>query len=328
VHRLANALVRSCGSVDVTVFSLSPKPHDSLYRHVHLFPKHDWLRTKVASYLVLPLLLNTVRFNDFDVVHFHGDDWFTLLRSTPSVRTFHGSALREARSASSLQRRVSQHIIFFFEQISARIRTVSAAVGPQTAQLYPSTVLVQNGVDLDSFMPGKKSTHPSILFVGTWSGRKRGRYLFEIFTREVLQRVPSARLYMVCDQCPPSHDSVTHLSCPDDDTLASLYRKSWVLAHPSLYEGFGIPYIEAMASGTAVLSSPNPGSEYVLSNGKYGVLADDRSFPTELERLLMDRSYRQKYIERGLTRAPHFSWQNVAHAHLSLYKKTISKSYQ
>jgi glycosyltransferase involved in cell wall biosynthesis len=176
---------------------------------------------------------------------------------------------------------------------------------------------------LDFFAPGKKTTHPSILFVGTWSGRKRGHYLFEIFTKEVLPRVPNARLYMVSDQCPLSHDSVTHLSSPDDDTLATLYRKSWVLAHPSLYEGFGIPYIEAMASGTAVLSSPNPGSEYVLSNGKYGVLADDSSFPIELERLLVDSSYRQKYVERGLTRAPHFSWQNVACAHLSLYKKAI-----
>jgi glycosyltransferase involved in cell wall biosynthesis len=93
----------------------------------------------------------------------------------------------------------------------------------------------------------------------------------------------------------------------DDATLAALYRQAWVYASPSAYEGFGLPYLEAMACGTPVLATPNPGSCEVLAGGGCGVLAADDTFATELASLLGDASRRAALTVRGLARAREYS---------------------
>ncbi len=52
------------------------------------------------------------------------------------------------------------------------------------------------------------------------------------------------------------------------EKLCELYQRAWILCLPSTYEGFGVPYIEAMASGTVAVASPNPGAKEILDNGK------------------------------------------------------------
>ena len=261
VHQLANHLVHAGHAV--TVFSLSPRPDDARYDHKQLFAR--WPRLITSPFLrlfVLPILLNGVSFRDYDVVHFHGDDWFYLRRSVPSVRTLHGSALEEARTARSWKRRLVQRLLYPLEHLAVRLSTTALAIGPKTARLYPRTVLVNNGVDLTRFRPGPKSPQPRILFVGTWGGRKRGEFLFDLFRDQVLPVVPDATLVMVCDHVSDacaSHPNVAFHARPSDEQLAQLYREAWVFAFPSTYEGFGLPYVESMASGTAVLTSPNDG---------------------------------------------------------------------
>lgn len=324
VHRLANHLV-SAGH-DVTVFSLSSRPTDALYNHEQLFP--NWPRLRTHPFLrmfVLPLLLNMVSFRNFDVVHFHGDDWGYLRRSTPSVRTMHGSAREEARTASSWKRRLTQWVLYPLEHLSARLASLSLAVGPKTARLYPRTLLINNGVDLDRFRPGPKSPLPSILFVGTWTGRKRGAFLFDVFRNEVLPHIPSATLTMVCDhvsdEC-AAHPSIEHRAYVSDEELSQFYRESWVFAFPSTYEGFGLPYVEALASGTAVLSSPNDGAQYVLDEGTYGRIVPDAQFGTTLTDLLRDGEARTELERRGLARAETFAWPTVVRTHEQLYAAT------
>jgi phosphatidylinositol alpha-mannosyltransferase len=322
VHRLAEALTAHPQDT-VTVFSLTEAPPDAKYDHVQLFSGSDWLQSTPTSYATLPLLLNSVSFDDFDVMHLHGDDWFFLRRSLPTVRTMHGSALHEARFATSLKRQISQRLIYPFEKLAARLSTLTLAVGPDTADLYNTPHVVGNGVDFDRFSPGKKTAFPSILFVGTWSGRKRGHVLYDAFTRHIAPKLPDAHLYMVSDHCPP-HEQVTHVPHPSDETLADLYRQSWVFAYPSVYEGFGIPYLEAMASGTAVVCSPNGGAQFVLDEGASGWIREDPQFPTALLHLLRNKQTRERLAEKGLRRARDFSWTRIAQQHRELYREAIT----
>lgn len=320
VHRLANELARHPGD-EVTLFSLTPKPETALYRHVQLFERYPWLRANRAARLfLLPFLLNTLRLDGFDVLHLHGDDWFFFRRGTASVRTLHGSALKEARSATSVKRRLAQYVIFPLEHLSTRLATVPLAVGPETAALYGITHLADNGVDPGLFRPGAKAEDPTVLFVGTWAGRKRGAFLFRTFTEYVAPRMPEARLLMVSDHC-PEHEQVDFVRFPSDEALAALYRRAWVFAYPSVYEGFGIPYVEAMASGTAVLCSANDGAQYVLDGGTYGIITEDRAFGEQLLRLLRDESERRRLEEEGTRRAAQFSWAAVAARHRAVYQQ-------
>jgi len=319
VHRLANALAEG-GDDRVTVFSLDQRPADAAYEHVRLFERAPWLlNSKFARMLLLPALLNFADFGDVDLLHLHGDDWFYIARNKPSVRTLHGSALREAQSARSHKRRWAQYLTYCLEKLSARFADASLAVGEDARSIYHAGRAVDNGVDLRRFHPGQKSEKPSILFVGTWSGRKRGQFLFEQFQRCVLPQIPSAELIMVTDRCDPG-PGVRWVETPDDETLASMYRSAWVFACPSVYEGFGIPYIEAMASGTAVLASPNAGAAHVLEGGRSGMIVDDASFGTALCRLNEDAALRTEYERKGIERSPHFSWSLVAQEHRKIYQ--------
>ena len=323
VHRLANELAKN--GDEVTVFSLGPRPADAAYQHERLFIGPRWLRRNhLARWFILPLLLNFAKFEEFDVLHLHGDDWFYFRRTLPTVRTFHGSALREAQSATSPKRKLAQYLVYPLEHLSARLATVPLAIGEETAEIYKARRAVDCGVDLQLFYPGNKSASPSVLFVGGWEGRKRGRFLFETFVEYVLPKISNAKLYMVSESC-PAHPNVIYVEFPNDEVLARLMREAWVFARPSIYEGFGIPYVEALASGTAIVSSPNGGANRILADGRYGVLADDNSFGEHLVELLRDSHKRKALEAKGRARAGEFSWAAVAVRHREIYLEAVKE---
>ena len=76
---------------------------------------------------------------------------------------------------------------------------------------------------------------------------------------------------------------------------------------PSSYEGFGLPYLEAMACGTAVVATPNPGSREVLESGTHGRLVDDAGFAAAIVDLLGDDNSRHALEASGLRRAQQLS---------------------
>jgi phosphatidyl-myo-inositol alpha-mannosyltransferase len=322
VHRLANALVEE--RHEVTVFSLSYPPQDAHYKHHLLFQGSSFLkRSKVFRLFIFPFLLNFFDFIQFDIVHFHGDEWFYFKRRIPSIRTMHGSALFEAESATSLRRKILQYLVYPLEHLSVQLATLSVAIGHKTANLYNIKSMIDNGVNLDLFRPGPKTKNPSLVFIGTWLGRKRGKFLYEIFIKDILPVFPNIILFMISDYC-MDHPNVIHIQNPSDFELANLLRQSWLFTYPSNYEGFGIPYVEAMASGTATITSPNEGSKYILDEGEYGSIVEDALFGQEILRLLGDPEQRIKYQKDGLRRVQMFSWNSVAKAHIYYYREAMA----
>jgi glycosyltransferase involved in cell wall biosynthesis len=107
------------------------------------------------------------------------------------------------------------------------------------------------------------------------------------------------------------HKHVRFLGFVADDTLAALYRLATVFVFPSLYEGFGLPPLEAMASGTPVVTSNRSSLPEVV--GDAAVLVDPysaASIAEGIQRVLSDADLRRTLSERGLARAREFSWES------------------
>jgi glycosyltransferase involved in cell wall biosynthesis len=104
--------------------------------------------------------------------------------------------------------------------------------------------------------------------------------------------------------------------------LAMLYNAATIFVYPSLYEGFGIPPLEAMACGTPVCLSSIPVFHEVF--GDAAAIYFDPSKPTELtyslERLIQDNSLRGKLILRGLALSKRYSWDNSYAEYVSLFE--------
>jgi glycosyltransferase involved in cell wall biosynthesis len=109
-----------------------------------------------------------------------------------------------------------------------------------------------------------------------------------------------------------------------DTTLAALYRLASVFAFPSLYEGFGLPPLEAMACGTPVVTSRISSLPEVV--GDAAVLVDPYSvedIARGLQSVLEDEALRADLITRGRARAQQFSWERSAKAIHAGYMKAL-----
>lgn len=97
---------------------------------------------------------------------------------------------------------------------------------------------------------------------------------------------------------------------PTDDELAALYRGARCLVFPSLYEGFGLPVLEAMACGTPVVTS-GAGAMAEVAGGA-GVLVDPRSPEAVAAGITIAVSRRAELVEAGLARAAGYTWSAAA----------------
>jgi glycosyltransferase involved in cell wall biosynthesis len=210
------------------------------------------------------------------------------------------------------------------EVLATLVADRSIAVSNNTRRWVPWVrTNIPNGVDLSRFHPGEKSENPSILFVGTYLRRKRGKLLAEVFAREVRPAVRGAELWMVSEDAPPA-PGVKVLGRVSEAELVELYQRAWVFCLPSSYEGFGIPYIEAMASGCPVVATPNPGALEVTESGGAGIVTPPNKLGAELISLLASEARRARFAALGIARAQQFDLRLVASTYENLYQELLS----
>jgi glycosyltransferase involved in cell wall biosynthesis len=177
--------------------------------------------------------------------------------------------------------------------------------------------VVSNGVD-DAFGPdGEAAEGDYVLAVGTLEPRKNLARLAEA------ARLAGAELRVVGARgwggVEARGDGLRWLGRVDDAELARLYRGAAVVAYPSLYEGFGIPVLEAMACGAPVVTSAGGATEEVA--GGAAVLVDPRE-PAAIAAGIDEASRRREELRAlGLARARAFRWEDVARRTVAVYEE-------
>lgn len=332
-HRLSNALAQR--DHNVTVFTTDQRPADACYLVRRVLPARPtnpyrawlWQWQLAWSY-------GAQDFSEFDIIHVHNNCFFTRRPDIPVVRTLHGASWAEAIHATTWKRRLWYLTFTPCEFWEAARATRVVAVSVNTRKYAPRIEhIIPNSVNHFVFFPehtlneNVRHSHPAILFVGTLAGRKRGQMLLELFQNKIRPALPNAELWMVAErnvQAP----GVVCFPTPGEQALADLYRRAWVFCLPSTYEGFGIPYIEAMACGTPVVATPNAGAREILEDGKWGVLAPPTELGSTIMSLLNDPSRRRSLARNGLNRAEAFSQDRVVDAYEALFASTVYNARQ
>ena len=164
---------------------------------------------------------------------------------------------------------------------------------------------------------------PFVLFVGARTGYNNFRYV-----KEVMTSLPEIRLVVVggerddsdLDSC--GFDVVRFPSLPNED-LNCLYNNAVCLLYPSLYEGFGIPVLEAMKAGCPVIAFNNSSIPEVSSGSCILLENNDRERGiAEIKRLLSDSAYRETIANQETIKAKAFSWDRC-YAEVKLFYMSL-----
>lgn len=167
---------------------------------------------------------------------------------------------------------------------------------------------------------------PYLLYVGARGGYKNFSRLVEAFrSAPRLMRDFSLVCFgggrLLADEYMGLSTSQIHWVPGDDSLLPNLYKHASAFVYPSLYEGFGLPLLEAMELGCPVVCSNTSAFPEVV--GKAAAMFDPtdvESIRSALEGVLFDDGYQTILAEAGLARAQLFTWRNSAKKHAEVYK--------
>jgi glycosyltransferase involved in cell wall biosynthesis len=218
----------------------------------------------------------------------------------------------------------------FLPILARRVRTVftpSEYVKRKIVRRFgiKNVIVTPNGVDLSLFHPGAKQLKSGwpesyILFVGSLEPRKNLNLLLGAW-KEIKDDFKEMWLIIagvsgnVFRPVQLSHEveRVSFLGYVDDETLAGLYANAMLFVLPSQEEGFGLPALEAMASGTPVIISDGGAlPEVVGESGMMFCLSNPDGLREALKECSNNDRLRGELKAKGLARAMEFSWRTTA----------------
>jgi glycosyltransferase involved in cell wall biosynthesis len=178
-------------------------------------------------------------------------------------------------------------------------------------------------------------TGPCFLTVGGQEGRKNLRTLYEAMALLHARGITVPLL-----QCGPGMSAHTralygaapwlmHLGYVTDAQLVALYRRATALIFPSRYEGFGLPVLEAMRAGGAVICADASSLPEVAGDAARRVAWNDApALAEQMRRMLQEPALREMLVARGREQAARFSWAETAAQTLGCFERAAAQRVQ
>jgi glycosyltransferase involved in cell wall biosynthesis len=259
---------------------------------------------------------------------------FDLVTFEPAMRPNRVSAVIERIALPPAVRRASGFLAISQATADALTKRFPAAAGRTTVALLGVTPVLSEGLDHEEL-----ATLPEpgfVLSVGTLEPRKNLPRLVAAYREldgELRRAHPLVVVGAVGWQTGETLEALRSLGADcvmlgrvSDAALAELYRRCAVFCYPSLGEGFGLPVLEAMAAGGAVLTSdtsslPEVGGEAVAYADPYDV----QEISGQLGSLLRSPERRAQLGALGRERAKEFSWERFAEITLEALERTVAR---
>jgi glycosyltransferase involved in cell wall biosynthesis len=247
------------------------------------------------------------------------------------MRPFIPLAARRATAIIAVSEATKKDIVRILKVKASQVHVIHEAVSPVFRPLPPDDSLeeVRRAYNLPKRF---------LLYVGTIEPRKNLVRLIQAY-HHLCQRQEHAHALVFVGspgwKCDEVFATVERLSLngkvrflgyvPQAD-LVALYNLAEAMAFPSLYEGFGLPILEAMACGTPVIASPNGSLQEVA--GSAAEFVDPKnveSIADGLQHVLSNPARQEELRAKGFAQAARFSWETTARQTLALYKQAVQR---
>jgi glycosyltransferase involved in cell wall biosynthesis len=260
-----------------------------------------------------------------DICYVTNPEWFSP-RDLRVLSTMVPRSIRKAAHIITCSDDARRQIIDYYRVPESRISAIPIGPGPASEPITVEAAQAElAALDFDL-------QRPYLLTVGNLQPRKNLVRLFDAFT-QLVSRGHEIDLVVVGPQrykaaeiikaAAPIAGRVHFTGYITDRQLAACYRCSTAFVLPSLYEGFGLPVLEAMAQGVPVACS-NAGSLPEVC-GDAAVLFEPHSVESiidVLDRIVADAALRRRLSAAGIARAGQFSWKKTAELTFEVYEKS------
>lgn len=246
---------------------------------------------------------------------FHAPHYVLPHTRVPLVVTIHDLIHLRVPHRNPLAALYARFMLRRAVRLSRTVLTVSEAVRRDIERvLHRDSVVTPNGIDSRFSVAGPRAERSYFLYVGNDKPHKNVETLVAAH-RSVRAERPGVNLLLVgADFTRFANESgIVCAGFVGDDELAPLYRGAIALVMPSREEGFGLPAAEAMASGTAVITSDQEALVEVTGDAALHVTAGDPSaLAAAMKRLANDAGLRETLGAAGARQAARFTWRRCA----------------
>jgi glycosyltransferase involved in cell wall biosynthesis len=255
---------------------------------------------------------------------FHAPHYVVPFTRVPFVVTIHD--LIHLRHRNPLARLYASQMLRRAVRNSLRVLTVSEAVKHDIVTTFgcasDHVVVTPNGVGEQFSVDGAKAAGRYFLYVGNDKPHKNVDVLVD-----ALARVGNVSLVMTGAPFERfgSRERVIVTGFVEDGELSALYRGAIALVMPSREEGFGLPALEAMASGCAVITSNASALVEITGDAALHVEANADALGEAMHRIASDDVLRRTLASRGIERARTFTWKRCAELTRAAYRTPATR---